>query len=46
MESAVSYRLVLPAHVSVFHLRVAGRTTATRQSEELRQVGERLRISR
>ena len=45
-ESAVSYRLVLPAHVAVFHLRVAGRTTATRQSEELRQVGERLRISR
>ncbi len=46
MESAVSYRLVLPAHVAVFHLRVAGRTVATRQSEELRQVGERLRISR
>ncbi len=46
MESAVSYRLVLPAHVAVFHLRVAGRTAATRQSEELRQVGERLRISR
>ena len=46
MESAVSYRLVLPAHVAVFHLRVAGRTVATRQSEELRQVGERLRIGR
>lgn len=46
MESAVSYRLVVPAHVAVFHLRVGGRTAATRQSEELRQVGERLRISR
>jgi hypothetical protein len=46
MESAVSYRLVLPAHVAVFHLRVAGRTAATRQAEELRQVGERLRIGR
>ena len=46
LESAVSYRLVLPAHVAVFHLRIAGRTAATRESEELRHVGERLRISR
>jgi hypothetical protein len=46
LESAVSYRLVLPAHVAVFHLRIAGRTAATRESEELGHVGERLRISR
>ena len=46
MGSAVSYRLVLPVHVDVFHLRVAGRTVATRRSAELRQVGERLPISR
>jgi len=43
--SAVSYRLVLPVHVDVFHLRVAGETVATRRSAELRQVGERLPIS-
>ena len=44
MDSAVSYRLVLPVHVEVFHLRVAGQTVATRRSAELRQVGERLPI--
>ena len=44
--SVVSYRLVLPVHVEVLHLRVAGRTVATRRSAELRQAGERLPISR
>ena len=46
MDSAVSYRLVLPVHVDVFHLRVAGRTVATRRSAELGPMGERLPISR
>ena len=46
MGSAVSYRLVLPVHVDVFHLRVAGRTVATRRSTELGPVGERLPIGR
>lgn len=46
MGSAVSYRLVLPVHVDVFHLRVAGQTVATRRSAELRQEGERLPIGR
>ncbi len=46
MDSEVSYRLVLPVHVDVFHLRVAGRTVATRRSAELGPVGKRLPISR
>ena len=44
--SVVSYRLVIPVHVDVFRLRVAGQTIATRRSAELRQEGERLRIHR